>query len=159
MNKNDAPPDLRQTSVALMAFLTCITLGIYFPIWYLSRTNEFNRLHSQEKLGKGLCIFGIIFFSIGILMSLYSGFSEVLYQMQNGGDLPSTFNYLNLAANIIMFIVLISFVQQTFKIKRILIDHYNGYLKKNVKFSNAFTFLFLNFYLQQKINELNQTAP
>ena len=159
MSKKDAPPGLRKTSVALVALLTCVTLGIYFPIWYLARTDEFNRLHSREKLGKGICIFGIIGFSIGIFISLYSNYTEWMAMIKTGSDLSPAFNYLDITANLIILIVLVPFAQHTFKIKRILMDHYNGHLKRDVTFSNVFTLLFLNFYLQLKINELNQTAP
>jgi len=62
--------------------------------------------------------------------------------------------YADLIANIITLIAIIPLIQQTFKVKRILHDHFSGHLQQEVHFSTILTLLLLNIYLQYKINHL-----
>lgn len=144
--------EIKKTSVLAVIILTCITGGIYFPIWYLTRREAINQLHSSEKLGRDIFIAGIVVFSLVFINSFYSVFSN-LDALQAGAEVQVSI--VDLIADIASLIILIPLVYQTFKVKRILIDHYNNHLQKDIQFSNIMTLLFLNFYLQYKINRLD----
>jgi Trk-type K+ transport system membrane component len=68
--------DVKKTPVILTIIFTFITGGIYYPCWFLTRRDQINALHSQEKIGKGVFIFGIVIFSISLFLALVSGFLE-----------------------------------------------------------------------------------
>lgn len=144
--------EIKKTSVLVVIILTFITGGIYFPIWYLTRREAINQLNSSEKLGKGIFIAGIVVFSLVLVNSFYSAFLN-LDAIQAGAVVQVTI--ADLIANIASLIILIPLIYQTFKVKRILIDHYNNHLQKDITFSNIMTLLFLNIYLQYKINKLD----
>lgn len=147
---------LKKSSLLVVVLLTVITGGIYMPIWFLTRRQSFNSLHSSEKLGKGVFIFAIIGLLISTIISLYSGFFQGL-DMARSGELNMPVTALDLlATNALMLIVFIPLVSQTFKVKRILHDHFNTHLRKDIQFSKLMTLLFLNFYLQHKINRLDK---
>jgi hypothetical protein len=156
MKANDEAPRLKRTSVAFVLMFTVITGGIYLPIWFLAKREWLNQLHSKEKLGKGIHILGIICFSIIALLSFYSDLAQGITLAEGGMDLGTPFNYLDLSTSIFSLIVIVPFIQQTLKVKKMLAEHYNDYLQKNIKFSNILTLLFLNIYLQYKINRLEQ---
>ena len=69
--------EIKKTSILVVIILTFITGGIYFPIWYLTRREAINQLHSTEKLGKGIFILGIVVFSLVLINSFYSAFSNL----------------------------------------------------------------------------------
>jgi len=149
---------IKKTSVPLVILLTAITGGIYLPIWFLTRREAINRLHSEEKLGKGIFIAGVAAFSLAVAASFYSGYTEGLSAAQDGMAMSQTalsVNGFELAADIVYLLVLIPIVYQTFRVKRILYDHYHETLGRDVTFSGFYTFLFLNWYLQYKINRLD----
>ncbi len=79
-----------------------------------------------------------------------------------GNEPGALATWLDLAANLLVLVLLIPLIGQLFKAKRILADHINGHLGKNEKFSALWTVLLLNAYLQHKINTLlvdGQQAP
>lgn len=147
---------LKTTSVFFVVLLTAFTGGVYYPIWFLRRREEFNKLNSQTKLGKGIFIFILSLTIIILLLCGYSGFSDGINQATRGEQLSLRFNNIDLISSILTLIYIIPLVQQTFKTKRILIDHFNNSQKNNIKFSNFWTFILLNFYLQYKINKIEE---
>ncbi len=150
--------DLKKTPVATVVFLTLLSGMIYFPIWFLTRRAAINSLHSREKLGKGVFVTGIAVFSLVAVAGLYSGFMRAAALVSGGFDAPTSLNILDLLTNVICLVMLSVLIPQVFKVKRILMDHFNNYLQMNINFSSLLTFLFLNFYLQYKINRIQSIA-
>ena len=137
-SKNQANVVLKKMNVVWFVVLSFITGLIYYPIWFLRRRQAINSLHSQKKLKSVVLIIAIVLFSFNLLMSQSS---DIEAQKASG-----TFG----AIAIIITIV------QSFKVRRILEDHCNEYLQKNVEFSGTATFFFGAFYLQHKINQLQE---
>ena len=154
MPQQESAVSVKHTSVAVVFLFTFLTNGIYLPVWFLTRRNQFNSLQSEEKLGKGVYLFAIVAFSAAVCLGLYSGLALFFLSEPSLGESGSYLAYADLAANLFTLIAIIPLVQQTFKAKRILLDHYNGHLRQNVTFSPVLTLLFLNLYLQYKINRL-----
>ncbi|MEE8114959.1 MAG: DUF4234 domain-containing protein [Nitrososphaerales archaeon] len=131
--------DIKKTPVILTIFFEIITAGIYYPCWFLSRRDQINKLHSNEKLGKGVFIFAIVIFSICLFMDLVFGFLE------GGEDVDAVYGLLSLVVGIALLV-------QCFKVRRIFRNHFNEHLGRNISFSGWATFLFQFSYLQYKIN-------
>jgi len=129
-----------------ISFFGGITLGIYLPIWFLKRKDSFNRLISTEKIGSALPISIIVLFGVALFFFFMSGFLE-------GSDASTSkgFDGLGSIVNLIGSIMLLV---MNFKGRRILIDHVNGHLQKQVPSSGLATFFFGVLYLQYKINRL-----
>ncbi len=129
-------------NVALTVFFTIITLGIYLPAWFYGNVKAFNELHSQKKLGTGLIWLAVALYSGGailLLMALIVSDPEQYQLLMSLDTLASLFGALT--------VLLLSF-----DARKIFIDHFNGHLKKEVKFSPALVLLFSVYYLQYKIN-------
>jgi hypothetical protein len=154
MPKAEGAGQLKQTSVIIVVLLTLLTSGIYFPIWFLTRRSQFNSLQSGEKLGTGIFVFSIVAFSAAVILSLYSGLAVFFQPLETSAGQGPILLYADLIANIITLIAIIPLIQQTFKVKRILHDHYHGHLKQEIHLSTILTLLLLNIYLQYKINAL-----
>ncbi len=146
-------PVFKKVPVIVTILLTIITLGFYIPYWFLSRLKTINELQSEKKLSSGMIIVAIILFIAAFISAMVSGFMEVIddgpTSVSNIFDKLSTI--LNLAGNIMLII-------RAFEVRRILRDHYNGYLKQNITLSGVgsglATFFFGVWYLQYKINRL-----
>jgi fumarate reductase subunit C len=141
----------KKTSPMLVFLLTTLSGGIYLPIWFLSRRQAFNNLVSEEKLSKNLFIYITAGFVLVILISFYTGYLQAIAFL-SGSEPGALATWMDLAANLLVLVLLIPLIGQLFKAKRILADHINGHLGKNETFSTLWTILFLNAYLQHKIN-------
>jgi hypothetical protein len=143
---------LKNTPVILTMFLTLITAGIYYPCWFLTRRCQINKLHSREKLSNGLFILGIVIYSISLLPGILEGIQEAngtTEFLTIAEGLDSVDEFLILFVGIIMVI-------QSFKVKRILRDHFDDYLRRNVSLSGLATFFFGIYYLQYKMNKFKK---
>lgn len=143
---------LKNTPVILTLFLTLITAGIYYPCWFLTRRCQINKLHSREKLSNGLFILGIVIYSISLLPGILEGIQEAngtTEFLTIAEGLDSVDEFLILFVGIIMVI-------QSFKVKRILRDHFDDYLRRNVSLSGLATFFFGIYYLQYKMNKFKK---
>lgn len=146
-----APLSLKKTSVILLIVLTVVTLGIYYPVWFLTRRNAINNLQSKEKLGSGIFIFLIVLACVGfpvdlmwVVMELFAErLSEIGLLLSKGLDLFS---------NILSVVWWIILLVQCFKVRRIFKEHFNVHLQKDISFSWVATFFFWIFYLQYKVN-------
>jgi tetratricopeptide (TPR) repeat protein len=118
-------------SVPLLVLLVAVTLGFYYPIWFLKRRNALNRLRSTEKIGSGVFIFAIVTISIGCLIPWLS-------------DVENIEKIFVLVAGIPLLI-------QCFKVRRILHEHFNPSSEVET-ISAVATFFFQIYYLQYKIN-------
>ncbi|MGR3309521.1 MAG: zinc ribbon domain-containing protein [Candidatus Brocadiales bacterium] len=138
-------PELEKTSVILLIILMLITLGIYYPIWFLKRINAINNLQSEEKLGPGVFIFAIVGIIAVLLLGLISGSMEKAGEIDTARGLNTFCSMLNLG-------VAIALLVQCFKVRRILNEHFNAHLQRGIEFSWVAIFFFHIFYLQYKIN-------
>jgi hypothetical protein len=131
---------LKKRNVLLMILLTLITYGVYIPVWFLNRKDSINNLNSKEKISAGPIIFLLIISIIYAIMLIPS----ILFTETSIGSIIDWIDIIiNLAGSIIILIM-------SFKVRRILNEHYN------TKISDIATFLFTFFYLQYKINRFNE---
>lgn len=141
-----APPPiptapLKKTSVPLILLLSLLTMGVYYPVWFIHQMDSFNAMNSKVKLQKGAFITVIILF----VLSVISAFASVGLEGTAGADAVRAFDlmsrFFNIAGGIILLV-------ESFRVKRILSEHFNS------KLSGIATFFFNVLYLQYKINRL-----
>jgi hypothetical protein len=130
-------PDLGKMHIWLLIFLTVITFGLYNPIWFLIKRRGLNELQSSIKIGLVTPIFVIVIWSIQLLFQFTSGFAEGLGYIESA-------EVLNIIANILSLIGGIILIVLSFRVRRIFIDHFNVYLRRDIKFSGIATFFFWN---------------
>jgi len=135
----DKEKKLRKKNILLMILFTLITYGIYQPIWFLKQISAINNLKSKEKLTNTPFIFVIVIYGISVLFLL------IYNTTQFNIDLIDSL--INLTGAIIILVM-------SFKVRRIMHQYFNVVLKKNIKFSKIYTFLFTIYYLQYKINRI-----
>jgi predicted RNA-binding Zn-ribbon protein involved in translation (DUF1610 family) len=131
----DLLPSLGKMPVLLLIFLLVITFGIYAPIWFLTKRRALNELRSSKKIGIEAPIFLIVIYTISFLLDLTHGFERGPWRVLD-------------------FIGLIIVTVQCFDVRRILIDHFNVYMGRDINFSGIATLFFGIPYLQYKINRL-----
>jgi H+/Cl- antiporter ClcA len=129
--------NLQKKNILVMILLVMVTYGIYIPIWFMKQRNAINNLKSKEKIPNGPIIFVLVIFILSAIMFIPS----IIYENTSIGN---TIDWIDSAINIIggLTIIVISF-----KIKKILNEHYNAQL------SGLGTFFLTLFYLQYKINQ------
>lgn len=137
---------LKKTKIILMVVFVYIAFGFYAPIWYLTRRKGFNSLVSKNKLGKAPFVWMIV---LGVLsLPFCIIYMAMIFQGQN----------IDIATYLMLFLQGLPFyiimLVQTFKLRRILNDHFNKYLQRDINFSGVATFFLNVFYLQYKINRL-----
>jgi len=154
----DRGTGLRKTPVLLTILLTFITLGVYYPCWFLSRLDAINSLLSREKLGRGVFVFAVLLAGISILLNAGAGVLEGLGEGSRNpdligmvGSLVAFDRFISLTAGVLLLI-------QSFKVKRIFQQHFNEHLNQNVAFSSLATFFFQIYYLQYKINRFDRAS-
>ena len=144
--------DMKKTPVILTVIFTIITVGIYYPCWFLTRRDRINELHSHEKIGKGVFIFGIVIFSISLFLALVSGFLEGIGEGLGMAEFLVMAKGVDAIDRLLSLVVGITLLVQCFKVRRIFRDHFNDHLGRNISFSGLATFFFQIYYLQYKIN-------
>ncbi len=141
----DAAPELKKTPVVLTIFFTIVTLGLYFPYWFLSRRKALNHLAPEDD-DVNLVTFSLVgLYAISFGAGLYQGLAfETADALSPGFE--TIMRWLNYAARIVTIIA-------GFRVKMILEGHYPERL-------SAFGTFFLSvFYLQYRINRAGQTDP
>ena len=146
-----ATTGLKRRSVIVMIVLTFVTLGLYYPIWFLRRRGALNRLDSPRKLRLWPFVIFIALFVLQFIVRLVSAPGRPERIIGEGPAL--LLSLARLAVGILM-------VVQCFFIKNILEDHLLGpegtnsssILVHSVKLSGLMTFFFTTFYLQYVIN-------
>jgi hypothetical protein len=134
-----------------MIVLTVVTLGLYYPIWFLRRRAALNQLSSPRKLPRWPFLLFFAFFVFQFIVSIATGPAPPEQTIGAGADLLLSLIRLGLAILIVV---------QCFFIKDILEDHLAGpednisssILSDTVKLSAMMTFFFQIFYLQHVIN-------
>jgi len=139
-----------------MCLLTLVTAGLYQPIWFLSRRKALNNLHSQEKLGVWPLAMVLAALVASLSLPIIGGLKWSSW-VEAENAVPPLHPFILLVAGIIL-------VVQSFKVRRILLDHLapreEGMFSAGIRmqheelFSRMGTFFFGIFYLQHKINGL-----
>ncbi len=137
----DPDQQLKRSSVVAVVLLSFVTLGFYYPIWFLRRRRGLNSLDSRRKLG----ILGPV-----ILLALHA-----IYLVLPQHSTPE---------KIAGLAVLPTFLVLAFRVRFILADHLTSktgaVLPVSLSFqtasnpSNLLTFFLTIWYLQYKINQL-----
>lgn len=141
------PPGLKRTPVIVVILLTFITLGIYYPCWFLARRKILNNLVSPVKLGPAVFVVAILVYGyvLEILAALIISIPFTALRTE-------IYPVLSVASPILHLVAFIALLVQGFNVRRILDDHWNGHLERAIPLSHVWTFLFQIFYLQYKIN-------
>ena len=137
---------LKRRSVIVMVLFFVITLGLYYPIWFLRRRAALNGLDSPRKLQLWPFVLVLAVFVFQIMLAIASGPEPV-------GQRSLLFSLMRLAVGLLI-------VVQCFIIKDILEDHLapssdiipGSGLSDRVSLSGLMTFFFQIFYLQYVIN-------
>jgi len=124
--------EIKRTPVLLTILFTVITGGIYYPAWFLTRRQAINSLHSKEKLGSGVFVFGIVMCSLSIFLMMISGFFEGLNEATHNAELLAISEGIDAIDKILEFVVGITLLVQCYKVRRILRAHFNEYLGHNI---------------------------
>ena len=138
---------LKRRSLVVMIVFFVVTLGLYYPIWFLRRRAALNGLDSPRKLQRWPFLLVLAFFVFQFMLAIASAPEEAAGE----GSLP--FSLVRLAVALLI-------VVQCFIIKDILEDHLagpgdtisNSVLSDRVRLSGLMTFFFQIFYLQHVIN-------
>jgi hypothetical protein len=144
--RSEFKTQLKKTSVIFMILMTIFTAGIYFPVWFLTRRSVINNLQSKMKLISKVLFFAALVTCISLLLSIISGLNEWRGEMDTAILLNDFSKTLDLIAWTILLV-------QSLKVRSILREHFQDYLKMDIKFSWLATFLFQIIYLQYKINK------
>jgi hypothetical protein len=145
-NREDEGPraaGLPQIGAMRMTLLTLITMGVYLPFWFLKIREPINNLQSEEKIGQGINMFAAAAAVLSMLPMLMPG------------SITMTANLINSIATVSSVIMVIIVVSESFKVRRILLEHFNTHLHRKIEISGIKTFLGLSIYLQSVINKLS----
>jgi hypothetical protein len=140
-----APTELKKTPVLVVLLFTVITLGLYFPIWFLRRRKALNHLAPEDD-NVNVVVFGLAgLFVLAFCFGLYQG-------LQSGmGAIPT--RNAQLTTRIVDLVSRLFVIVASFRVKTILEGHYPERL------SAVWTFFLSIFYLQYRINRAGQTDP
>lgn len=140
---------MKRHNIALMVLLSMVTGGIYYPIWFLLRRDDINKLNANEKLGTVpfvllAALFGILFVVNAIRAIAPSEIADGLWGLGL------------MAAGIVLLV-------QCFKVRRILEAHLQESLRdlsdqphlrhSESALSGVAVFFLSIFYLQYVINK------
>lgn len=138
---------LKRRSLVVMIVFFVVTLGLYYPIWFLRRRAALNGLDSPRKLQRWPFLLVLAFFVFQLIVAIASDPEEAV------GRGSLLFSLVRLAVALLI-------VVQCFIIKDILEDHLAGPgdtipssgLSDGARLSGLMTFFFQIFYLQYVIN-------
>jgi len=126
----------KKTSVLFMVIMTFISLGIYFPYWFLSREKAILQLESEKELPKLYSRLVLVLYGFSIILGLFSAFmSKQMVEFYGNTD------------RLITFVGACALIFLAFRTRRMLMDHTGEEL------SWIWTFLFGPWYLQHRINQ------
>ncbi len=130
-----------KTPVLLIVLLSIVTLGMYGVYWFMSRRDAINGLDSQNQLSaemlKGLFALygGLLLFNVLKVMGVVSGMDVLLA--------------------VVSLVVTILFLVETFKVRRILLDHLDANFSGLKTISGFLTLTLSIIFLQYKINGIH----
>lgn len=143
------PEDKKQfkkINVVWLIILTVITFGLYIPLWFLRQREAINNLHSPEKLSKNTFIVIFWLSIISLVASFMPGVLKAMGYISNTTDIELLVKLINLVPPVALLF-------QIFKVRRIFIDHFNDYVKKDIWVSGLLSFIFYIYYFQYLINQ------
>jgi len=146
----------KRISVLLVLVLSAITFGIYYPVWFLKRREALNSFKSETKLDKNVFIGLIVLSVISMLLAFASGFAEGLYE--EGFTASNISPIIDAFESVLDLVYIIILIIESFKVRRIFVEHFNEHLNIDIPFSKAATFFFGVLYLQYKINRFPDTG-
>ena len=135
---------LKEKNIILVIVLIIVTLGIYYPVWFLKQKEAINNLKSKEKLTDTPLLITLVLYSFSAIIFFYQ---IPNYDVEIIGALDIIDAIISLTGAIIMIFM-------SFKVRRIFDQYYNIALKKNIKLSKVWTFFLGIIYLQYKINRI-----
>jgi uncharacterized membrane protein len=133
---------LPKISSVRMTVLTLITFGIYLPFWFLKVREPINNLQSKEKIGQGINVFAAVAACLSMLPFFVPRGNVV------------TANMIDSISSILSLIMGVIVLSESFKVRRILLEHFNTHLQRRIEISGIKTFFGLCIYLQAVINKL-----
>lgn len=150
---------IKTTPVILVIFYSIITFGIYVPLWFLHRLDGINQLSSDEKLEKGVFNFFLLLTITSVVLGIIVvTFCDYLFEFKHSYTFKETSELAESASSLIDLFLWLSFIFQSFKVKKIFNNYFNVKKGRGIKFSVILTLLFTIYYLQFKINRLDRTG-
>ncbi len=150
------PNELKRGSVALLWFLSMITLGIYGAVWYYLRAKEIDKEKIPSKLNQNLTIAYIIITSALIALRIPLN----LFPQENVLYIILIIPIILLSLTSLVFYFILAFTTR---------DILNDIIEKkgnSTRLSGFLTFIFSYLYLQYEINRIiedreneKRTAP
>ena len=142
---------LKKRGIVVMIVLAVVTLGLYYPIWFLRRRQALNALDSPMKVPAWPFILLLIVLAINLAVTFAAAPGQPVDLI--GSSAAALLGIAKVGALILTLI-------QCFRIRSILEDHLAGdngplagtMLANQVQLSGLMTFLFTSFYLQYVIN-------
>jgi Domain of unknown function (DUF4234) len=144
-------PEFKKTSILLMVILTFVTAGIYWPAWFMTRRKAINAMQAKEKLGSAVFVLAIVLFVISLFVAVLAGV------MERVGDELLLAKGMGAFSSILHTVAAAAVLVQSFKVRRILNEHFNVHLRQGISFSRVATFCLIIYYLQYKMNRMGPT--
>jgi uncharacterized membrane protein len=142
------PTTMKRHNIALMVLLTIVTAGIYYPLWFLLRRDDLNKLNATEKLGTVPFVLAAASFGIILVLNVVSSAAESAIA--------------EVVSRLIQITVGILLLIQCFKVRRIVEAHLQESLQElsdqphlkhaESALSGVAVFFLTIFYLQYVIN-------
>ena len=133
--------EFEKINVVWMIVLSFITLGIYFPVWFMKIKEVFDKLDTKQKISRSLIINLLVFTVLELIFTILLFIpGSLIYQVS-----------VYILTNIFSWISIILLLVLAFKVRNALNEHFT-----EIKFSGIATFLFTIFYLQNRINSLQK---
>lgn len=136
---------LPKTKVLLMVLLTLLTLGLYVPYWFWSRRRTLDAMAAEGESVGGLTVALVVLYLVAFAMGFLGGV------LRGAGDAPGQAYFI--AARAIDWSSRILIIVLSFRVKGILESNDSGHL------SAVGTFFLSCFYLQYRINRLDEVEP
>ncbi len=141
---------LKRRRLWVMAVFVVISLGVYYPIWFLRRRAGLNRLDSPHKLPVWPPLLNVAVVGVQFVLALVAGSEPV----------PDVIGPVGSGLlSLLQLTVVITMIIHCFRIRDIILDHVtlppgpDGRSAQQVKLSGVMTFFFSIFYLQWAINK------
>ncbi len=134
--------DIKRTPVPLVILFLIFTFGLYGIFWFLGRLEALNNLDSKSKISSGL-FQGLFLLSGGWMVFTVL---DIFFDVNFGIDM---------VLFVISIILTITFIVQAFKVRRILLDHFDANFSGLKIVSGGLTFFLGVIFLQYKINGIH----
>lgn len=155
-NQREAADRLPYVHWFLVLVFIIITLGLYQPVWFLRRRWGLAPLSRHLSVSAGAMWFCLAYLAFSLMANLGLAFLDGLMEgagAMHGGQIlamvQSGFSVVDMIVNVV---VLVLMLVQTFRVRRILLEHFHR-TGQQVKVRWFWTLLLTILYLQHKINK------